>query len=810
MPVVLIINEESPGVTVYGQEAPAIIIESATQPGPPGVGVPSGGTTGQGLAKASDTDYDFTWVDFALQAAVNAADATLQSNIDAEEAARIAADDLLDGRIDDEITDRTAADVVLGDLIDDEVAARAAADDDLQDNIDAEASARAAADSTLQTNITNEATARDAADDLLQDAIDDEAADRAAADLLLIPLTQKGAAGGVATLDGSTKIPVSQIPAAVISEFKGVVADEAAMIALTAEPGDWVARSDDDTLYILSVAPASTAANWLPMGGPGTVISVNGETGSVSLVAADIPFTPVGSIAATDSQAAVAEVAADAASALTAHVTDATDAHAASAITNTPAGNVAATTVQAAINELDSEKATTGSVSTVATDLSNHISDSSDAHDASAISIVDAGGDFTATDVEGALAELQSDHEADATALTDHISDATGAHAATAIAFAPFGTISSTTVQAAIQEVAAEAGTGGGWPLVADVSADGWAIEDLSRIGFDNTPDLVGSASIPYWAVQGLQMLDPVNDVGLVLGAGDVENMVNPYRLLALNTTGFEAYDEVPSTDSYAQISGSVNAGSQALLSVISSETGWPGYKRIALRADASGPGFGIIEFTGNNYTANLSAEADVVGWRLPLYDEAEAIQGYLGATAAGHVSLDSVNTIGLFSATGVDGTDAPTLWTELADALVAFGVIDSYTMTEPGGGPGGGSTWVEDPDDPGTYVEAPVYYGETDPAIGGSDPYAWIDLSDFVGPDIVDDTVYGPGWDADAVHAPSKNAVYDALVTNGKGWVNHGSTAGTTRPVGFASVEWYGTVEPSNAITGDTWNDPS
>lgn len=48
---------------------------------------------------------------------------------------------------------------------------------------------------------------------------------------------------------------------------------------------------------------------------------------------------------------------ATAAAALLAHTSDATDAHAGTAITNTPAGNVAATTVQAAINELDTEKA---------------------------------------------------------------------------------------------------------------------------------------------------------------------------------------------------------------------------------------------------------------------------------------------------------------------------------------------------------------------------------------------------------------------------------------------------------------------
>ena len=34
---------------------------SIASPGPRGVGVPTGGTTGQVLKKSSDTDYDFTW-----------------------------------------------------------------------------------------------------------------------------------------------------------------------------------------------------------------------------------------------------------------------------------------------------------------------------------------------------------------------------------------------------------------------------------------------------------------------------------------------------------------------------------------------------------------------------------------------------------------------------------------------------------------------------------------------------------------------------------------------------------------------------
>lgn len=93
-------------------------------------------------------------------------------------------------------------------------------------------------------------------------------------------------------------------------------------------------------------------------------ISMNLPQGDVSTHIADatgahaasaISVTPVGTIAATDVQAALVEVAGDAATALTNHTGDPTDAHAASAITNTPAGTIAATTVQAAINELDTD-----------------------------------------------------------------------------------------------------------------------------------------------------------------------------------------------------------------------------------------------------------------------------------------------------------------------------------------------------------------------------------------------------------------------------------------------------------------------
>jgi len=63
----------------------------------------------------------------------------------------------------------------------------------------------------------------------------------------------------------------------------------------------------------------------------------------------------------------------------------------------------------------------THSGSTHAAAVDTHIADTEDAHDASAISILDTANDFTATDVEGALAELQSDAEA-------HLADTTDVH----------------------------------------------------------------------------------------------------------------------------------------------------------------------------------------------------------------------------------------------------------------------------------------------------------------------------------------------------------------------------------------------
>lgn len=87
-------------------------------------------------------------------------------------------------------------------------------------------------------------------------------------------------------------------------------------------------------------------------------------------------------------------------------------------------------------------------------DLASHLVDTSDAHDASAISFSPASG-IAATDVQAAIVE-------DATDLADHLADSTDAHDASAVSVVPFGSIAATNVQDALQEVMAEAGGGGG------------------------------------------------------------------------------------------------------------------------------------------------------------------------------------------------------------------------------------------------------------------------------------------------------------------------------------------------------------
>ena len=95
--------------------------------------------------------------------------------------------------------------------------------------------------------------------------------------------TQKGANNGIATLDAGGKIPTSELPAIAISETF-VVANESAMLALTAQTGDIAIRTDVNKSFILTASPASTLGNWQELLAPlDSVTSVDGNTGAVNL-----------------------------------------------------------------------------------------------------------------------------------------------------------------------------------------------------------------------------------------------------------------------------------------------------------------------------------------------------------------------------------------------------------------------------------------------------------------------------------------------------------------------------------------------
>ena len=104
------------------------------------------------------------------------------------------------------------------------------------------------------------------------------------------------------------------------------------------------------------------------------------------------------------------------ATAVSDHLADTTDAHDASAISNVATATLLATDVQGALNELDGEIVTnTTNIGTNATSISDHLADAVDAHDASAISFNNVTSGLTAIEAQAALDEIDGNldsHEA--------------------------------------------------------------------------------------------------------------------------------------------------------------------------------------------------------------------------------------------------------------------------------------------------------------------------------------------------------------------------------------------------------------
>lgn len=99
----------------------------------------------------------------------------------------------------------------------------------------------------------------------------------------------KGVNNGYASLDGSGKIPTSQLPNLAMNNV-WTVASQSAMLALsTAVVGDVAVRSDSSITYVLKSVDYTNPANWVKLLFPtAPVSSVNGLTGAVNLTTSNI------------------------------------------------------------------------------------------------------------------------------------------------------------------------------------------------------------------------------------------------------------------------------------------------------------------------------------------------------------------------------------------------------------------------------------------------------------------------------------------------------------------------------------------
>lgn len=92
------------------------------------------------------------------------------------------------------------------------------------------------------------------------------------------------------------KVPTSQLPALAITDVF-TVANQAAMLALTAETGDVAVRTDVGKTFILSTNSPGTLADWKEIPAIGQVVSVAGRVGAVTLTKADVGLSNVTNVA---------------------------------------------------------------------------------------------------------------------------------------------------------------------------------------------------------------------------------------------------------------------------------------------------------------------------------------------------------------------------------------------------------------------------------------------------------------------------------------------------------------------------------
>lgn len=96
-------------------------------------------------------------------------------------------------------------------------------------------------------------------------------------------------------------VPTAALPAIAVTEYLGAAANQAAMLALAGQLGDWCTRTDLGATWIITGADPTQLASWTALSYPAApVVSVNGQSGVVVLAKADVGLGNVSNLAPAD------------------------------------------------------------------------------------------------------------------------------------------------------------------------------------------------------------------------------------------------------------------------------------------------------------------------------------------------------------------------------------------------------------------------------------------------------------------------------------------------------------------------------
>jgi uncharacterized membrane protein len=354
------------------------------------------------------------------------------------------------------------------------------------------------------------------------------------------------------------------------------------------------------------------------------------------IVVADNTITTAasGNLAATELNAALAELDAD----ITGHITDTADAHDASAISVSAISGLTATEVQAALAEHQVE------IENTYNDLGAHITDAIDAHDASAISSIPSGN-LAATEVQAALNELQSDVDTRAldSALTAHITDTVDAHDASAISNVPSGNLAATEVQAALNELQGDIDTINVTSLAAKVTGPASATDEAIARFDGTTGKLVQNSVVTITDAGDAAGLTGLTSSGTVTASGTLSatGSITESFSTDSSTTGANATVSSPTTP-VVRLTNAALTSVDLLASPVAGRvitivnaTG----NAININNDTGGTAANRI-LTGTKATLSLADEASII----VKYDSTESRWMIIGGTGAGGgASLDTI-----------------------------------------------------------------------------------------------------------------------------------------------------------------------